>query len=98
MLNYLPELTVSFATSGFKITPPNVVQFAALLPTQDDTRLFFEQCLLSNSASMGTYEEGPPSPVHRDEDGAYHSQGSLTSVPDNHVNPRQLQLIRKNCR
>ena len=47
-------------------------------PTKDDIVVFD---LWSNSAYMGTNEEGMPSPAFRGEDGHYHIPGGLQAAP-----------------
>ncbi len=48
--------------------------------------------LLSNTAYMGTDEEGLPLPSYREGDGGYHIAGTLTTAP-----PTTLRKTLDNC-
>jgi hypothetical protein len=73
MAKHLPENTISLAYPGFKATPQAVAQVVSRLEElhlSADDRLILD--LLSNSAFMGTDEEGLPTPATMGEGGTYH--------------------------
>jgi hypothetical protein len=81
-VEYLPANTVSLATPGFKLTKEKVTELErridALELSSTDTVVLD---LLSNTAYMGTDDEGLPLPAFRSGDGSYHVAGMLTTAP-----------------
>ncbi len=82
MARHLPENTISLAYPGFNATPQAVAQVVSRLEElhfSADDRFILD--LLSNSAFMGTDEEGLPTPATMGEGGTYHIPGSLMVAP-----------------
>jgi hypothetical protein len=81
-VEYLPANTVSLATPGFKPTKEKITELErridALELSSTDTVVLD---LLSNTAYMGTDDEGLPLPAFRSGDGSYHVAGTLTTAP-----------------
>jgi hypothetical protein len=89
---HLPPDTISLAVPGFKVSEHNVNrllnQLRDLCLTENDTVVLD----LSNTASLGTNENGLPSEPTRGDDGRYHITGSLASAPASF-----LKLALKTC-
>jgi hypothetical protein len=81
-VEYLPANTVSLATPGFKPTKEKITELErrvdALELSSTDTVVLD---LLSNTAYMGTDDEGLSLPAFRAGDGSYHVAGTLTTAP-----------------
>ncbi len=79
---HLPPDTVSLAVPGFKPSEQGIsrisTQLRELNPADNDTIVLD---LLSNSAYMGTNENGLPSETLGGTDGKYHITGSLATAP-----------------
>jgi hypothetical protein len=81
-VEYLPANTISLAMPGFKPTKEKIAEldrrFDALEIDSNDTVVLD---LLSNTAFMGTDDEGLPLPAFRASDGSHHVAGTLTTAP-----------------
>jgi hypothetical protein len=82
LAEHLLPCTVNLAIPGFKATTVATMQIAqklkSLNPGPDDILILD---LLSNTAFMGTDEDGLPSPSFPGGDGTHHIPGSLTVAP-----------------
>ncbi len=82
LAKHLPNSTVNLAYPGFKAGPHALAQVVSgleeLRPNKDDVVVLD---LLSNSAFMGTDEDGLPTPAISGEGGTYHIPGSLVTAP-----------------
>ncbi len=82
LAEHMPPCTINLAIPGFRATAATVMhvvqKLKSLNPGPEGTILLD---LLSNSAFMGTDEDGLPSPSFSDGDGKYHIPGSLTAAP-----------------
>jgi hypothetical protein len=103
LAEHLPPCTVNLAIPGLKATTVAAMQVAqklkSLNPGPDNT-IFLD--LLSNTAFMGTDDDGLPSPSFPGGDGTYHIPGSLTVAPTAAVkkllaNSNKLQNWRLGC-
>ncbi len=92
-VEYLLPTTVSVATPGFRPSKEKISelekQIDRLELNETDTVVLD---LLSNTAYMGTDEEGLPLPSYREGDGGYHIAGTLTTAP-----PTTLRKTLDNC-
>jgi hypothetical protein len=81
-VEHLPDNTVSLAIPGFKPTKDKIIELDrridALEVNCNDTVVLD---LLSNTAFMGTDDEGLPLPAFRASDGSHHVAGTLTTAP-----------------
>jgi hypothetical protein len=92
-VEYLPSATVSLAMPGFRPSKEKIIelekQIDRLELSETDTVVLD---LLSNTAYMGTDDDGLPLPSYREGDGSYHIAGTLTTAP-----PTTLRKTLDNC-
>jgi hypothetical protein len=71
-----------FATPGFKPSKEKIVELERQIDRLDlNESDMVVLDLLSNTAYMGTNEDGLPLPAFRADDGSYHVIGTLTTAP-----------------
>jgi hypothetical protein len=79
---YLPAATITLATPSFKPSKEKIVELEHQIDRLDlnesDTVVL---ALLSNTAYMGTNDDGLPLPAYRAGDGSYHIIGTLKTTP-----------------
>jgi hypothetical protein len=80
-VEYLPAITISLATPGFKPSKEKVAELERQIDRLDlDDSDTVVLDLLSNTAYMGTDEDGLLLPAFRAGDGSYHIAGTLTTA------------------